>query len=151
MLNLSVSLKIFFASIVAFIFVFISIVAPIPAFATSHDPNTIPIGIDTSKLQGVDAKQPVGTVLSNALTIVFIIAALAVLFMLIFGAFQWIVSGGDKEAVAKARGRIVAALVGLAVLALAVLIVRVVGQLVGINVLDSSAIIPTLNYKPPSP
>ncbi len=86
--------------------------------------------------QGINPGTPVGVILSNALTIVFVLAALAVLFMLIIGGFQWITSGGDKEKVGKARERITQALIGLAVLALAYFITVVVGQLVNINVLN---------------
>ena len=82
-------------------------------------------------------------VLTSAFRIIFVVAALAVLFMLIMGAFQWITSGGDKEAVAKARGRIVNALIGLVILALAFVIVRVVGGVVNINLLGGT--IPSLN------
>ncbi len=84
--------------------------------------------------QGVDPNADVGDVLSNVITIIFVVAALAVLFMLIFGAFQWITSGGEKEAVGKARGRIVNALVGLAILAVAFLLVRVLAGIVHIDI-----------------
>ncbi|OGE26818.1 hypothetical protein A3H85_01285 [Candidatus Daviesbacteria bacterium RIFCSPLOWO2_02_FULL_40_8] len=98
--------------------------------------------------QGINPGTPVGTLLSNALTIIFVIAALAVLFMLIIGAFQWITSGGDKEKVGKARDRITQALVGLAILALAFLITVVVGQVLSINILDIKSI-PTLDQRCP--
>lgn len=93
---------------------------------------------------GINPSTPVGLLLSNALTIIFVVAALAVLFMLIIGAFQWITSGGDKEKVGKARDRITQALVGLAVLALAFLITVVVGQVLNINILKMDSI-PTLD------
>lgn len=84
--------------------------------------------------QGVNPTTPVGIILQNVLVIIFVIAALAVLFMLIWGAFQWITSGGVKESVDAARKRITQALVGLFILALAFLITRVVGSLVGIDI-----------------
>lgn len=94
--------------------------------------------------EGVNPYTSVGTVLSNGLTIIFIVAALAVLFMLIWGAFQWITSGGDKEKVGAARGRITNALIGLAVLALAFLITVVVGRIVSIDLLNLK-VIPSLD------
>ncbi|MCL5784435.1 MAG: pilin [Patescibacteria group bacterium] len=97
--------------------------------------------------QGVNPFTSISQLLTNALIIVFVAAALIVLFMLIIGAFQWITSGGDKEAVGKARGRITNALIGLAILALAFLIVRVVGQVLSINVFDLKYI-PTLSGCP---
>ena len=56
--------------------------------------------------------------------------------MLITGAFNWITSGGDKENVGKARSRIINALIGLLVLALAFLIARVAGQIVHIDIFN---------------
>lgn len=85
---------------------------------------------------GINPATGIGTILSNALTIAFVAAALLVLFFLVLGAFRWITSGGDKEAVAGARKQIVAALVGLAILALAFLIIVVVGRILNINILD---------------
>lgn len=95
---------------------------------------------------GINPYTPVGTILSNALTIIFVVAALLVLFMLIIGAFNWIMSGGDKEKVGAARQRITQALVGLAVLALAFLITVVVGQVLNINILDFKTL-PTLGQR----
>src|SRR3990172_10167427 len=60
-----------------------------------------------------------GDFISNFLILAFAIALLVVLVMLIWGAFEWITSGGDKDAVGKARNRIINALIGLAVLAIA--------------------------------
>lgn len=89
----------------------------------------------------IQITQPVGTgipygtgldvILRNLLVLVFSIAALLVLIMLIIGAIQWILSGGDKEAYGKARERITHALIGLAILALAFLIVNQVATIVG--------------------
>ncbi|MDO8638581.1 MAG: hypothetical protein Q7R43_03325 [Candidatus Daviesbacteria bacterium] len=84
----------------------------------------------------------IGVIINNVVKIVFAAASLLVLVFLIIGAFQWIVSGGDKEAVGKARQRITAALVGFAILALAFVILSVVGQILGTGSL--------LNFKFPS-
>lgn len=97
---------------------------------------------------GVDPNQrSVGDVISNALLIVFIAAGLAVLVYLIIGAFKWITSGGDKDAIGKARGTIVNALIGLAILALAFFITVLFGQILNINILNFGEL-PTLNDTP---
>lgn len=96
--------------------------------------------IDLSAVQqdkGIAAGTPLNVLIGNIFTIVFAVAAVLVLAYLIYGAFKWITSGGDKEGTAGARKYIINALVGLAVLALAFVIVRVVGQIVGFNVLES--------------
>ncbi|MBI2314685.1 hypothetical protein HYU93_01330 [Candidatus Daviesbacteria bacterium] len=51
-------------------------------------------------------------------------------------AFEWITSGGDKEAVGKARGRIINALIGLAVLAVAFALANVAARFTGLNLFD---------------
>ncbi|OGE69218.1 hypothetical protein A3J21_01695 [Candidatus Daviesbacteria bacterium RIFCSPLOWO2_02_FULL_43_11] len=110
------------------------------AFAVSPTPISIRV---VAPLQGVNPSTTIGTLLSNILTIVFVLAAIVVLFMLIIGAFQWITSGGDKEGVESARKRITHALIGFAILALAFLIVQVVGQMVNINIVSLESL-PTL-------
>lgn len=75
----------------------------------------------------------IGDALSNFFTIALVIAILIVLIMLIIGAYEWITSGGDKEAVAKARNRIINALIGLVVLAIAFALARLAGQIVGLG------------------
>jgi len=71
--------------------------------------------------------------INNILILVFIVAIVAVLFMLVWGALQWIFSGGEKEAVASARNRIIHALVGLAILAIAIAVARLAGQFLGVD------------------
>lgn len=115
-------------------------------FAVSPTPISVRV---VPPLQGVDPATTIGTLLSNILTIIFVLAAIIVLFMLIIGAFQWITSGGDKEGVGKARDRITHALIGFAILALAFLIVQVVGQIVNINILNLQTL-PTLGQCGPN-
>ena len=100
----------------------------IPAFAQNP-----PLKIDTTNIPGYKS---IGQFISAGLTLIFIIALIAVLVMLVWGALQWIFSGGDKEAVASARNRILHALIGLAVLAIAIALVNLAGVFVGINILS---------------
>ncbi len=96
--------------------------------------------IDPDKTKGFTS---LGNFISNFLTLAMAVAVLVVLVMLIWGAFEWITSGGDKDAVGKARGRIINALIGLAVLAVAFALARVAGQFLGFNLTDIT--IPTPN------
>ena len=61
-----------------------------------------------------------GELLSASIKFFFVIAGLAALFYLLWGALSWITSGGDAEAVAAARGKLTSALVGV-ILIIAVL------------------------------
>lgn len=106
----------------------VSLIAPKIASAVSPSPIVI-----TEPKEGY---KDLGNFINNILTLAFGIALLVVLVMLIWGAFEWITSGGDKEAVAKARNRIINALIGLAVMAVAFALARMGAAFVGINILE---------------
>ncbi len=121
--------------------------SPVAAFAQpeENEPDTVG-NINLGGAQGefgISTTTPINTLISNAITIVFIVAAVLVLIMLIWGGIEWVLSGGDKEKVANARKRIISALVGMAIIALAFFIVRIVGGIFGFDVL-SNLQIPTL-------
>lgn len=67
--------------------------------------------------------------LSNIVSLIYTVAAVVFLFMIIFSAFQWIISGGDKEAVSKARSRLTYAVIGVVLLALAFVFMNLLSQL----------------------
>ena len=69
-------------------------------------------------------------ILAFTLKFFFVIAGLAALVYLILGAFSWITSGGDKEAVSKAQQKIQAAVVGLIVLVLVLSIIVLIEQVI---------------------
>lgn len=117
-----------------------SVLMPVAAFAQD-------ITIDPPKKGGTTGSgnlgySNLGVFISNAISLIFIFAVIAVLIMLIWGAFEWITSGGDKEAVGKARNRILNALIGMAILAVAFAIFKVAGQFLGFD---------TLNFTIPTP
>jgi len=55
-------------------------------------------------------------IMTAAVTLILTIGAIFFFFNLVFGAIQWISSGGDKEAVGKARGRVTSAIIGIVIL-----------------------------------
>ncbi|MFA9289263.1 MAG: hypothetical protein ACEQSA_05295 [Weeksellaceae bacterium] len=63
-----------------------------------------------------------GDILTFVIRAFFVLAGLAALFYMLIGAFSWITSGGDKDAVGAARDKIQAAVVGV-ILIVAVLAV----------------------------
>lgn len=78
--------------------------------------------------------------INAAIRLAFIIALIGVLVMLVWGAVAWIFSGGNKDSLDEARKRIINALIGLALLAVAFAIVVLAGQFVGINLLGQFTI-----------
>lgn len=93
--------------------------------------------------QGIALTTEPGTIFSNVISIIFVIAIVLVLFFLVMGAFNWITSGGDKEKIKSARGTILHALIGLAILALSFVIMNVASQI--LNVQFSALTLPKLS------
>lgn len=79
----------------------------------------------------------VGSIVSNAITILYIAGGLATIIYFLWGAFDWITAGGDKEKIGSARKKIIQSLVGLALLAASFFIIALVGQIVGYNPLKT--------------
>lgn len=75
-----------------------------------------------------------GPWLSSIMSFAMLIAAILVLFYLIWGAFEWITSAGDKSKLEKARQKITGAVTGIIVLAAVTAIFMVIQQFLGIQV-----------------
>ncbi|PIV01582.1 hypothetical protein COS54_00790 [Candidatus Shapirobacteria bacterium CG03_land_8_20_14_0_80_39_12] len=78
----------------------------------------------------------VSSVVTGAVNLLLILAALLFFFMLVVGGIQWIVSGGDKTGSENARKKITSALVGLVIVFSAWAIVKLIGALFGIEILN---------------
>lgn len=68
-------------------------------------------------------------IIRNGVTIIFTISAVLVVFYLLWGVIDLIMSAGEKEKLNNARRKITFALVGLLVLAISFLIMNVIGKL----------------------
>lgn len=121
----------------------ISIVFAFPFF-TAHAQNpvgpkadTINIGNQLNNYKvGVPAPANgnlIGIILKNAISLLFIVGGIGTLVFFIWGALDWILSGGDKEKVASARKKMTNAIIGLVLLSLSYFIVGLVGDIVGFN------------------
>lgn len=69
--------------------------------------------------------------LSNLVTLIFSLAAVVLIFMILWGAFDWITSEGDKEKLERARNKLINAIIGILLFAAAFAIIRVLGQFTG--------------------
>ncbi len=85
----------------------------------------------------------IGSIVSFLVAFIIVIAFLAALFYIVLGAFQWITSGGDKGKVDSARNHIIAAILGLIIIALSFVIINVVLAALGLGNLTDLRI-PTL-------
>lgn len=84
-----------------------------------------------------DAGKDLGTLVTNTITLFFAIGGIGFIIMILWGAVDWILSGGDKEKIAGARKRITTAIIGLILLSLAFTVMTVIGQIAGIESLKS--------------
>lgn len=69
--------------------------------------------------------------LSNLVALIYSIAAIVFVLMILWGAFDWVSSGGDKEKIENARRKIFSALVGIALFAAAFAIIQVLAGFSG--------------------
>lgn len=77
-----------------------------------------------------------------AISFGIIVGVVVFFFMLIIGGIQWISSGGDKQAVEAARGKVSNALIGLVVLFALFAIIRLLNTFFGVHLLQLT--LPTL-------
>ncbi len=77
----------------------------------------------------------IGKLLPNLVGLGFVIGVILFFFYLLFGAIQWIVSGGDKAAIEGARGKVVNAVVGLVILFSIFAIIKLIETFFGVSIL----------------
>lgn len=80
----------------------------------------------------------VSGIVSGAIRLVLIVAAIVFFFILVVGGIRWIVSGGDKAQTEGARNQITAALVGLVIVFAAWAIIKLIQTFFGIDILQLS-------------
>lgn len=86
----------------------------------------------------------VGQLISAAVGLLLILAALLAFFYLILGGIQWITSGGDKAGMEAARNKITHAIVGLIIVGAAWAIMLLVQNFLGVSIIGG-----TLNFPKP--
>lgn len=71
-------------------------------------------------------ENPVVELLSKAANLIALVAGVGAVIMIVIGAFFLVTSGGNTDAITKARSRITSGVIGIAIVALAWLIIRFV-------------------------
>lgn len=69
--------------------------------------------------------------LSNLIALIFSLAMVVLIFMILWGAFDWLTSEGDKEKVENARRKLINAVIGIMLFAIAFAVIRIIGQFTG--------------------
>ncbi|MFH0942690.1 MAG: hypothetical protein V1810_00805 [Candidatus Beckwithbacteria bacterium] len=73
------------------------------------------------------------SIISNTLGFITVVAGLAFIFYLIFGAINWITSAGDPKKLETARQTITNALIGLTITVIAYPVLTVISHLLGVD------------------
>lgn len=106
-------------------------VSPLSALAVT---NQINLGVP-GQFSNVVNYTPTGFV-QSAINILLVAAGLVAFFWLLVGGVQWIMAGGDKEGTEKARKRITAALIGLAIVFSVFALVKILEQVFGVSLMN---------------
>lgn len=69
--------------------------------------------------------------LSNLVALFYSVAIIVLIFMLLWGAFDWITSEGDKEKLESARNKLISAVIGIMLFAVAFAIIQILGTFTG--------------------
>jgi hypothetical protein len=72
----------------------------------------------------------------NMVGLAFVIGALIFFFIMVIAAIQWITSGGDKQALESARGKLTNAIVGFVILLLLFVILKIIQEFFGLSILS---------------
>lgn len=95
-----------------------------------------PLGNVTSSTEAVEK---FSTFVSSTIGIMTIVAVIWFVFIFVTGAIAWMGAGGDKNALESAKKRITTGIIGLAVIVIALFVIDLIGNLIGIeNILNIS-------------
>jgi len=90
----------------------------------------------------IDPASAISKILSTLINFALVIGCITFVFMFLFGGYQWITSGGNKDSLQKAKNRITNALIGLVVLLSLYAILNFLSSFLGIDLIKFD--LPTL-------
>lgn len=78
--------------------------------------------------------------LSNIISLFYTVGAVVLVFMLLWGAFDWIISEGNKEKIQSAQQKIISAIIGIILFAVAFAVITIVGQFTGFKFFEGQGV-----------
>ncbi len=112
------------------------------------DPNSVfgtvspPPALDNLIKRDPTGAGGLGLFLSNLIALIYAIAAVVLIFMLIWGAFDWLTSGGDKEKLQGAQRKIINSIIGIILFAIAFAVIQVLGTFTGFEFFSTGPRLP---------
>lgn len=76
----------------------------------------------------------IGSIISNIMGFLTVIAGLGFLFYFLIGAVNWLVSTGDQQKITTARNQMLNAIIGLVITAATWPVIYIIGKLLGIPI-----------------
>ena len=73
----------------------------------------------------------IGKLLTNIIGLFYVVAIIVLIFMILWGSWDWITSEGDKEKIQSAQKKLVNAFIGILLFAVAFAIIQVIGTFTG--------------------
>jgi len=92
------------------------------------------IDIDSQVKSRVSVNEDLGSFVTRVFSAVVLVAGIATFIYMVYGGVQWIMSGGEKDKLNEAKAKITQAIVGLAVVASAWAIFKLVDYFFGIGI-----------------
>ncbi|KKU89223.1 MAG: hypothetical protein UY18_C0002G0036 [Microgenomates group bacterium GW2011_GWF2_47_9] len=92
------------------------------------------IDLDSQVQSRVAINTDLGSFISHVFSAIIIVAAIAAFIYMIYGGFQWVMSGGEKDKIKEARDKITQAIIGLTVVAATWAIFLLIDYFLGIGI-----------------
>lgn len=92
------------------------------------------IGLDSQVSSRVAINDDLGSFITRVFSAIIIVAGIAAFLYMVYGGVQWVMSGGEKDKITDARNKITHAIVGLAVVAAAWAVFKLVDYFFGIGI-----------------
>jgi len=110
-----------------------------PVFAQKETPlgNIIGIGpLGEFTVSESEAVNLITQVIRNIIGLMTIVAGIWFIFQFIIGGISWLTAGGDKAKIESAQKKITQAIIGLAIVIIAIFIIDLIGTLLGLEILQ---------------
>jgi hypothetical protein len=101
---------------------------------------TSPAGIYNPALPytwGKGGAELIAELIGKLLNLAFMVGGLILIIMIIVSGIQWMLAGGDKQAIASAQGRLASAIIGFVILASTYAVVSLVGHILNVEFLQT--------------
>lgn len=95
--------------------------------------NVIPLPTEVQGLPTIEKGVTLARIGTLVIQILLLVAVLLAFIFFILGGIAWITSGGNKEALEKAKKRLTYSVLGLIIALLSFLMIRFLGQIFGVE------------------